>query len=91
MLLTMGRVVVAFGLPWAAMLAIAASLTFAMSLAFTSSASRPVRERESVPTVNARPVGSDTGGAWSVYVGGGCWIPDPTGIEACASKPPANK
>jgi hypothetical protein len=77
-----------FGLPWLAAIAISLAIVYGMSLASTSGVSTTTRSDAAVQIATARPVGGAVGGGegWVTYVGNGCWIPDPSGSESCASQ-----
>jgi hypothetical protein len=79
---------VSLGLPWLAVMAISATMAYGMNMVMTSGVPIATRADKSVSIVSARPVGSDASvsGAWSVYVGRNCWIPDPSGLEPCVTE-----
>ena len=89
MFVVIGRAM-SFGLPWAVMLAITVTMAFGIRVLVTNGVSTPARVLESAPTVIARPVGSDVGSGWSVYVGNNCWLPDPSGLMSCGTVGPGS-
>jgi hypothetical protein len=76
------------GLPWLALMALSIAITYGMSMVATNAVSASAQSGGPVPTMVARPNGSTppSTGNWIVYVGPNCWLPDPSGLEACKSE-----
>ena len=67
------------GSPWLVVMAISATIAWALNSALTGSVPSTEEATEPVPTVVAQPVASHacSDGTWMIYVGLGSWIPDP--------------
>lgn len=70
-------------LPWLTVMAISVVMAFGLSMVVTGGLSTTRRAEESPVMSNARPGGSEA--SWVTYVGQNCWLPDPSGREACVS------
>jgi hypothetical protein len=73
-------------LPWLAVIAITVTAAYGMTSAVTNgvSAAAPTNAPVQVETAHTGNIG-----AWTTQVGPNCWLPDPSGLEPCASGTPA--